>query len=250
LTDQQNVTCTSISAVAINPSNRQHLLAGCGSVSSGTATFSELNGVMQSFDAGATWTMLTGFPLNLSISSIVINSNISLVSVRRENSVATGIRASSTQRGIWRSIDAGVTWSKVALPGISVSSTSSKSALFRLAQDPRQPEFVVAASPMGIHLSADAGMTWSLSTNGLNVSASSVISLASNAVLGVASSGSGNSLLRVIWVGFTSCSSSCSYEIYRSIDNGAQWAVMSEPGSWERSGFYGLGDYGSFMLIK
>lgn len=78
-----------------------------------------------------------------------------------------------TSRGVARSTDGGATWSTA----ISASGTSSNLApaiavgsVLSLAIDPAGPTTVYAGTGQGVFKSFDAGLSWSLSSNGLNVS--------------------------------------------------------------------------------
>ena len=260
--DMANCTCASIGAIAVDPWDAQHVLAGCAGVSSLQFESSELNGLMESRDAGRSWRMLPDFPFDLSISAIAFaNSTVAstanstngtltlfsfvptiLVSVRAEYTFSGMYpNESSEQRGVWRgdaSADA-FTWSKVTLPGINVRSTARASAAHRLAADPNNASFVVVASPLGVHVSHDGGASWTPpDAPGLDVTALPIAG-ASNAVVSIASRSSGAGSVRVVWVGFAGCPSlgftpaGCAYAIYRSIDDGASWQDMPEPGTIE-----------------
>lgn len=243
-TDMQPITCTSIGGLTIDPFESQHVVAACSPVSSWTSQFSELNGLMETFDGGKTWSMLGGdFPLDLGVPSVVIPApKTILAGVKLEFKRAT--RSNSVLRGVWHSIDGGRKWTKVALPGIDVNDNTTNSAIFRLVADPLQSQFVLALSRKGVHLTRDGGQTWTLSTNGLNVG-SEPVSLTVNAVASIANVPLANGTVqRVLWVGFTSCPDNCVFGVWRSLDDGRSWSKMTEPGTNETAGFYGLGDQG------
>lgn len=247
-TDMSNITCTSIGALVQDPFDRNHYLAGCAPSSSWMSQFSELNGLMHSHDGGKTWNMISAFPLNLGLYSIVIPApGHILVGVRLEFDLI--IRTQSSQRGIWHSADSGKTWAKVSLPNLSVNDTTTASAIYRMVSDPADPTFVVAGSRMGLYISANAGASFHNVSHSLDLNNASAIVTSDNIVLSIASKLVGTVRQRVIWAGFTSCpdygSNGCVFAIYRSIDNGTSWSLMSQPGTMERSGFSGLGAQGT-----
>ena len=261
---QTDVSCTSIAALAQDVDAPQRLVAGCGLPSS-TGQFDELNGLMQSLDAGLTWQPLNAFPRDLGIASIALRApDIITVAVRLQvvyglPPFGLALLPTSTQRGVWRSSDGGASWNKCALPGVAVDDATGRSAALRLVADPNDSTFLVVATPAGAFVSRDAGASFVAASFGLPVTDSkSTVARAVNAVIAIASRAAsiGGPLTRVIWLGFVACPSFdatvmgtfCSYAIYRSVNDGDSWQSMSEPGTIEPSQggkFFGLGDQGS-----
>jgi hypothetical protein len=260
---QKNVSCVSIAALAQDTYAPHRLVAGCGLPSS-TGQFNELNGLVQSLDAGLTWQPLSAFPRDLDIASIALRvPSIITVAVRLQ--VVYGlppfgwdVLSTSTQRGVWRSSDGGASWNKCALPGVAVDDATERSAALRLVADPNDSTFLVVATPAGAFVSRDAGASFVAASNGLPVTdRRSTVARAINAVIAIGSRAAavGGPLARVIWLGFAACPSfdatvmgtRCSYAIYRSVNDGDSWQTMSEPGTIEPSQggrFFGLGDQG------
>jgi hypothetical protein len=160
---------------------------------------------------------------------------------------------------VWRSSDGGASWNKCALPGVAVDDATGRSAALRLEADPNDSTFLVVATPAGAFVSGDAGASFVAASVGLPVTDSkSMVARAVNAVIAIASRSAsvGGPRTRVIWLGFAECPSVdftgvmgtfCSYAIYRSVNDGASWQSMSEPGTIEPSQggkFFGLGDQG------
>ena len=253
---QSDVSCTSIAALAQDADAPQRLVAGCGYLvsSSGFGNLNELNGLMQSLDAGLTWQPLNAFPSDLGIASIALRApSIIIVAVKLEV-FGFGSLPTSTQRGVWRSSDGGASWNKCALPGVAVDEATARSSALRLVADPNDSSFLVVATPAGAFVSRDAGASFVAASNGLPVALNtSTVSRADNAVIAIASRSAlvGGPLARVIWLGFAACpifGASCAFAIYRSVDDGASWQSMSEPGTIEASQggkFFGLGNQGN-----
>jgi photosystem II stability/assembly factor-like uncharacterized protein len=161
----------SIGAIALDPSNPKNVWVGTGeswtrnSVSVG-------NGVYRSTDGGETWTHL-GLPESERISKILVHpADGNTVYV-----CAPGkLWSDSDQRGLYKTVDAGKTWTKV-LAGPNLSTGCSD-----LEMDPGNPDVLVAAlwdfrrqgwtfrsgganeqafSGSGLFRSSDGGARWS-----------------------------------------------------------------------------------------
>lgn len=101
-------------AIAIDPSNTDIIYAGTGETRwlFNTVTF-EGDGMYKSTNGGNNWTKITnGFGSQTQFSDIKVspsNSNIILASIGTGNYN----NSSPTNQGVWRSSDAGVTWTRV-----------------------------------------------------------------------------------------------------------------------------------------
>lgn len=109
--------------------------------------------------------------LNWSLSSTGLQS-VTVFALAVDPIAPTKIYA-GTSRGAARSTDGGATWS----PAISASGTSSNLApaiavgsVRSLVIDPVSPIKIYAGTAQGVFKSSDAGLSWSLSSTGLNVS--------------------------------------------------------------------------------
>jgi hypothetical protein len=120
-TDQTAATCSSIAALVVDWSNTNRLVAGCGNPSNFMSYSSQSNGLLMTLDGGLSWTTTAfpgssvskpsnGYNVNLMISGVVLPAGTTiLVGVRREY-YGDFVVSNSVNRGIWRSIDQGVTW--------------------------------------------------------------------------------------------------------------------------------------------
>lgn len=158
-----------------------------------------------------------------------------------------------TSRGVARSTDGGATWSTA----IAVSGTSSNLApamavgsVRSLAVDPAEPTTVYAGTGQGVFKSFDAGLSWSLSSTGLNVA--SALKLAMDPVTpttiyagggaGVYASTNGATNWSAVNTGLGNLSvralaippaapatlyAATSGGVYRSTNHGAGWSVFN-----------------------
>ncbi len=138
-----------IPCLAVHPSNPSTIYAG-----------SAAGGVFKSTDFGATWSSIFDNEANLSIGAIAIhptNPNIIYVGTGEANA------ATDTYEGvgIYKSIDAGATWTNIGLP--------NSYKIGRIVIDPRRPDsiYVAVAGKLfgtnperGVYRSPDGGNSW------------------------------------------------------------------------------------------
>ena len=203
----------SIGALASAPSDSDVLYVGTGEQTPG-------HGVYRSTDAGATWKNvgLEDVPF---IQAIIVDPKNPDVAVAGGNSVGFGIlwrplpaTATTANRGIFRTVDGGKTWTKVF-------SAEDSIGVVDLCSDPSNPATLYAAifhpasgfgdsakeATSDIVKSADGGATWTpLSSTGLPEKARGRLGIA------VAPETGGRRLYAIMEQGF-----------FRSDDGGATW---------------------------
>src|SRR5947209_4122725 len=111
LTDQQ--ASLAIGSIALDPNNPDIVYVGTGEGLAATDQYGG-NGILKSTDGGATWTHIPG-PF-AKLNSLSGGAHISSLAVQPTNSsvvIATVRSNFSSDDGIWRSADAGATWSQV-----------------------------------------------------------------------------------------------------------------------------------------
>jgi photosystem II stability/assembly factor-like uncharacterized protein len=152
-----------IGALAIAPSDANVIYAGTGEPDPRTDIASG-DGVYRSTDAGRTWTNV-GLRDSRQIGRIVVDPrDPDLVYVAAQGNVF----APNTERGVYRSLDGGTSWSKVL-------SVNDSTGAIDIAMDPTNPRILFAAmwqvrrtpwslvdggAGSGLYRSADGGATW------------------------------------------------------------------------------------------
>jgi hypothetical protein len=171
---------TAVGAIAVQPGNSNIVLVGTGESSSSTDSYYGL-GILRSTDAGNSWTLITSANgglrsfHGLAFSKIAFSSddpNIVVAStaaasegitVGAENpanssSACANTRTTATCRGLYYSLDSGVTWNQVTIsdgPGATPDNGSVSSVVY----NPQQHKFYAAARAHGFYVSTD-GITF------------------------------------------------------------------------------------------
>jgi photosystem II stability/assembly factor-like uncharacterized protein len=223
------VHLASVGAVAVAPSNHDVVYVGTGNQSGWS--FTTGRGVYKSMDAGKTWTNV-GLAASQYIGGIVVDPrNADNVLVAAQGPRAAGAPGapaaapdtttnSSAERGIYRTVDGGKTWTRVLLPDGATGATD----VYLDYGDPQIAYALLAGGQgPGAWKSADGGATWqAVSPRGLpDGSRITAFALASNthgrrlyAVAGTGGRGAGGR-------------GPGSRALYRSDDGGDSWIFGS-----------------------
>ena len=160
----------SIGAIAVDQKNPKILYVGTGE-SNMRNTVSVGDGMYKSTDAGANWTKI-GLDSTQHISKVLLDpSNSDVIYV----AVPGPLWSDGTQRGLFKSTDAGKTWNKILY-------INEKTGVADVELDPSNPSVLYATTwefrrlpyafnsggnGSGIYKSTDGGATWKELTNGL-----------------------------------------------------------------------------------
>lgn len=222
----------SIGAIAVAPSDPRTIYVGTGEADM-RSDIAYGNGVYKSTDGGKSWTHL-GLSDTKQIGSIVIdpqNANIAYVAALGHP------YAANAERGVFKTMDGGRTWSKVLFKNANTGAIS-------LALEPGIPNVIYAAlwetrrppwnvyppsngPASGLYKSTDGGATWTQLTNGLPKHVGhiglSVSAAAPHRVYACVDAAPGQG------------------GVYRSDDDGATWThTNSDQRIWQR-GWYFMG---------
>src|SRR5579884_1626066 len=220
----------SIGAIAVAPSDADVLYVGTGEADM-RSDIQHGNGMYKSIDAGKTWTHI-GLDDTRQIGNIVVDpSNANIVYV-----AALGHQyGPNTQRGVFKSIDGGKTWSRVLYK-------DQNTGAIDIAMDPANPNVLYASlwqtrrppwsvyppsngPGSGLYKSTDGGVTWTqLRGNGLPSDGRGKIGLAvapsdPNRVYAIVDAKAGG--------------------LYRSDDAGATWRLADKDTRlWQRGWYF------------
>lgn len=230
----------SVGALVIDPMNPGIIYCGTGEANISTDSYAGF-GMLKSTDYGETW-FISGLEESRHIAEIEIhplNTNIIYTAV------SGGLYSKSEDRGVYKSIDAGVSWDRVLFLNDSTSAID-------VAVDPgdlnivyaamwerlRGPTFRKAAGiNSGIYKSTDGGTTWNQLLNGLP---------SPNPIIGRISIAVAPSNPNYIYALYKQASSpngsdNVFHSFYKSTDKGNNWTQMPPgilPGEFSSFGWY------------
>jgi photosystem II stability/assembly factor-like uncharacterized protein len=233
-----NVLSLAIGALAIDPSNPEVLYAGTGEGNfTGDSQYGL--GILKTSNGGQTW-VSTGWESN--VKNTFTNSRFCQITVNPNNSkhVFAATRAGNNPAGIYRSTDAGESWSMLTngLPPSSVAATD-------IVLDPSKPDIAYAAFyGNGIYKTLDANIatpatpTWTQQTKGLPSSNFTRIAL-----------GISQSSTSTLYALMSNDKGEID-KFYRTVDSGSSWTSIELPDSTVWGNFYSksIGGQGTYNL--
>lgn len=170
ISDGQLKTGT-VGAIAVSESDPNVIYVGMGEHAVRGVMTSSGDGVYKSTDAGKTWTHI-GLDKSMHISDVVIHpTNPDIVFV----SVQGALFGPTSERGVYKSVDGGISWRKVLF-------VDNKTGASSLSMDMTNPRILYAAmwdhqrypwtvrsggSGSGLYKSVDSGETWNKMEEGL-----------------------------------------------------------------------------------
>lgn len=114
-------------------------------------------GIWKSENSGATWVNLFETFLQIGVSGIAIdpnNTNIIYITTGDDDA------GDSFSIGVYKSIDAGLTWTETGLGPSSDASWGNDRLMSDITIDPTNSNIIWVATSFGLHKSVDGGVTW------------------------------------------------------------------------------------------
>lgn len=210
-------------AIAITPTNPQVVYAGSGeSIHYFNTTSYSGKGLYKSTNGGGTWTQITnGFGTTTHFSALRVSPSNAAVLFA---ALGSGYYyAAPSNEGLWRSTDAGATWTRTltADDGFDVLPHPTNAARVYGATGG-------AASSAGFYVSTNTGASWTKVTTGLPTATS--IGRMQIALC----TGSPSTMYALVY------SSSGSVTLYKSTNDGTSWTTKSGTSGGTSQGWYDL----------
>jgi hypothetical protein len=129
-------------SLAIDPVSPNRIYAGTG------------HGFARSSDGGATWATLQAQPTAAGLAPPIAIGHIFALAL---NPLSPSMLYAGTSHGIYRSLDAGITWT---LTSTGLVTSSSGPYVQAIAVDPATPSTLYAGTSLGVFASTNAAATW------------------------------------------------------------------------------------------
>lgn len=205
-------------AIAIDPNNPEVVYAGAGeSMKNFNMTMYDGKGMYKSVDAGANWTLINDFGTQTHFSAIKVspyNSDIVFAALGSGN----WHNSDPGNEGIWRSSDAGSSWTRVL----------NQDDAFDVLPDINDQNRIYAVANSSFYISNDFGLTWNSITMGGGISKSRVQ---------IAMTPANTQIIYALVYGAVSNVNKIT--VFKSEDRGETWALVSD--TWDSSqGWYDL----------
>jgi photosystem II stability/assembly factor-like uncharacterized protein len=216
--DDQNTS--SIGAVAIDPANPEIIYCGTGE-SNSLRSYYPGTGIYKSVNGGLSWTFI-GLDSSYTIGIISINPDNT-----QEIFAAAGgwTRRKNTQRGIYRSTDGGISWSKklylsdsVAAIDVVIDPNNTTKVFAAMWERQRREDYVkYGGRYSGIYVSTNSGDNWSQVSGGFPVN---------DPTMGRIALDVSNSNSEIVYA-LTATTAGASRGLYKSTNGGSNWTLIN-----------------------
>jgi hypothetical protein len=221
----------SIGAIEFDPTDatNQTLVAGMGRFSSLSRFGGDRAGLLRTTDGGTNWTAIAGSMVGLNITGVASRGAIIVVSANEADVFAN--------RGVWRSINTGGTWTRIS-GGAGTGLLTGPS--YDLAGDPsNNARLFTNAGTNGVYRSDDTGGTWAKVSN---AAMDGLIAAGGRVKVSV---GNANN----VYVAIVGAARRLT-GLFRSGDGGGTWTALDLPTTTEAGVVVGIhaGNQGDFHL--
>jgi photosystem II stability/assembly factor-like uncharacterized protein len=216
--DNQNTS--SIGALAINPSSTNVIYCGTGEANS-LRSYYPGTGIYKSTNSGASWTYI-GLQNSFSIGNIAINP----LNPNELYAAAVGsLRHNNPERGIYKSTDAGNTWSQtlyiadsVGAIDVAIDPSNPTRVFAAMWERTRRENYIKYGGPKSaLYLSTNSGQNWNVVNGGFPSNTST---------LGRISMDISKSNPQIICA-LISLTTGYTGGMYKSIDGGLNWTLIN-----------------------
>lgn len=216
--DNQNTS--SIGAIAIDPVNPEIIYCGTGE-SNSLRSYYPGTGIYKSINGGMNWTFI-GLDSSYTIGNISVNSNNP-----QELFVAAGgwTRRKNEQRGIYKSTNGGINWTKklyvsdsVSAVDVSIDPINTTKVFAAMWERQRREDYIKYGGRFsGVYISTNSGDNWTQAGGGFPIN---------DANLGRISLDISKSNSQIIYA-LTASASGATRGLYKSINGGANWTLIN-----------------------
>ena len=227
--DNQNTS--SIGSIAIDPTNPNTIYCGTGEANSSRSYYPG-TGMFKSTDGGASWTHI-GLDSTYCIGNIAINpSNSQIIYTAALGST----RRKNVQRGIYKSVNGGASWSlalfhsdSVGAVDVAIDPTNPTKIFAAMWERQRREDYIKYGGPgSAIYLSTNAGTSWSVVNGGFPSNATDLGRIS----MDIAASNS-----QIIYA-LTAYADGNSRGLYKSTDGSTSWTLINASVAYSSSYAY------------
>ncbi|HMS65361.1 MAG TPA: T9SS type A sorting domain-containing protein [Ignavibacteria bacterium] len=216
--DGQNTS--SIGSIVIDPANPETIYCGTGEANS-LRSYYPGTGIYKSVNGGSSWTH-TGLDSSYSIGNIAINS-----SNTQEIFVAASgwTRRKNSERGIYKSSDGGLSWTKklylsdsVGAIDVAIDPSNNTKVFAAMWEKQRREDYIKYGGPKsGLYVSANSGDNWTQIGGGFPLN---------DATLGRISIDISRSNPQIIYA-LTATANGSTKGLYKSVNGGVNWTNVN-----------------------
>ncbi len=215
-----NENTSSIGSIAIDPSNANVIYSGTGE-SNSSRSYYPGTGIYKSTNGGTNWTQI-GLDSTYCFGNIAINP----LNTQEIYAAAVGsLRRKNIQRGIYKSLNGGTTWSlslfhsdSVGAIDVSIDPSTPSRVFAAMWERQRREDYIKYGGPMtALYFSSNSGASWSIVNGGFPSNASDLGRIALDISV---------SNPQTIYA-LTAFTNGNSRGLYKSVNGGTSWTLIN-----------------------